>query len=104
MKGGGSHHTKNEGPNKDKGIFIVDKFPYFKCTGNKKGAVHLPKVTVDGKEMQVCLKGSSKGKVCIKDNCNFAHIFSLDKCTKGVSELNTWIADTDGVKFSTQKL
>ena len=82
----------------------MDKFPYFKCLGNPEGAVHLPKLTVDGKEVTVYLKGSSKGKVCSRDNCNFAHIFSLDKCTKGVSELNNWIANTDGVKFSTQKI
>ena len=59
---------------------------------------------MNGKEVTVCLKGSSKGKVCIKDNCGFAHLFLLDKCTKGVSELNTWIADTNGVKFSSQKI
>ena len=54
--------------------------------------------------MTVCLKGSIKGKVCTRDNCNFAHLFLLDKCTKGVSEMNTWIVDTDGIKFSSQKI
>ena len=82
----------------------MNTFPHFKCTTNPEGADHPPKVTVDGKEVTVCLKGSRNGKVCTRDNCNFAHLFSLDKCNKGVSELNTWIVDTDGVKFSSQKI
>ena len=71
---------------------------------NLEGIDQPPKVTVNGKEVTVCFKGSSKGKVCIKDNCGFAHLFSLDKCTKGVSELNTWIVNTNSVKFSSQKI
>ena len=102
--GGNLHHTENEGPNKDQGIFIVYKFPYFKCGKNPDGVNQPPKITVNGKEVTVCLKGSSKGKVCIKNNYGFAHLFLLDKCTKGVNKLNTWITDTNGVKFSTQKI
>ena len=44
-----SYHTKNKGPDKDKGILIVDTFPYSKCTTNPEGANHPPKVTVNGK-------------------------------------------------------
>ena len=34
--------------------------------------------------------------------CRFAHIFTLDKITKGVSELNTWLVDMDGITWCTE--
>ena len=93
----------HDSPDKDKGIFIMDKMPYFKCAKNKDSADQLPKVMVDGKEVQICLKGSSKDRVCIINIYTFAHIFVLDKITDGVSKLNTWALDIDCVKWSSQK-
>ena len=54
--------------------------------------------------MQICVKGSSKDKVCTNNKCSFAHIFVLDKITKGVSKLNIWILNTDIIKWSSQKI
>ena len=65
------------------------------------GVPHPPKVTVDGKEVIICMKGSSRGKVCTKENCRFAHIFKMDKITKGLSELNTYLKDTNGISWCT---
>ena len=71
-------------------------------SSNKKdGVPHPPKVTLDGKEMIICMKGSSRGKVCPKADCRFAHIFTINKITKGVSELNTWTMAMDGVTWCT---
>ena len=78
--------------------------PSFKSANNPDGKPHPPKVTVGGKETQICVKGSSKDRICTNDKCKFAHIFSLEKITKGVSELNTWTLATDGVKWSSQKV
>ena len=97
-QGGDSQQTKNESPNKNKGIFIFDRLPFFKSVNDPDGMPHPPKVTVGGKEMQICVKGSSKDRVCTNDQCKLAHIFILDKITKGVSKLNTWTLDTDSVK------
>ena len=45
------------------------------------------------------MKGSSRGKVCPKADCRFAHILTIDKIIKGVSELNTWTVVMDGVTW-----
>ena len=68
------------------------------------GVPHPPKVIVGGKEVIVCMKGSSKDRVCPNKHCKFAHIFSLDKIEKGVSELNTWTLATEGVKWRSQEV
>ena len=52
--------------------------------------------------MIICMKGSSRGKVCPKAECRFAHLLTIDKITKGLSELNTWTVAMDGVKWCTQ--
>ena len=97
-QGGNLQHTKSESANKDKGIFILNKLSYFKSVKNPDGVSHLPKVTVGGKEAQFCVKGSSKDRVCTNNKCTFTYIFILAKITNGVSKLNTWTFDTDGVK------
>ena len=78
--------------------------PHFKAKDNPEGVPQTPKVTVDGKERIICLKGSSKDKVCTNKRCNFAHIFSLDTIDKGTGDLNTWTLATDGVKWSPQEV
>ena len=77
--------------------------PHFICIKNPDGHPQPPKVTAEGKEVQICLKGSSKDKVCVNDKCTFVHIFNLGTITNGVKELNTWLSDTDGVKWSSTK-
>ena len=94
---GNSNNTNSDNPHKDKGIFICDRMPYFKSREKLDGAPHPSKVTVDGKEIIICMKGSSKGRVCANDRCRFAHIFTIDKITKGLSELNTWTVAIEGV-------
>ena len=78
--------------------------PHFKAKVNPEGVPHPPKVTVDGKERIICMKGSSKDKVCTNKRCTFAHIFSLDTIEKGVSDLNTWTLATAGVKWSSPEV
>ena len=78
--------------------------PHFKSKDNPEGATHPPKVTVGGKEMTICMKGSSKDKVCTNNRCKFAHVFTLDTIEKGVSDLNTWTLAMDGVKWSSQEV
>ena len=75
--------------------------PYFKSRDKLDGALHPPKVTVDGTEMIICMNGSSRGRVCANNRCCFAHIFTLNKITKGVSELNTWTVAMDSVTWCT---
>ena len=41
------NQTKSESLDKDKGIFILDRLPYFKSVKNPDGINHPPKVTVD---------------------------------------------------------
>mmetsp|Transcript_5680 Transcript_5680/g.6300 ORF Transcript_5680/g.6300 Transcript_5680/m.6300 type:complete len:190 (+) Transcript_5680:749-1318(+) len=101
-QGANSNQTKSESPDKDTGIFIVDKMSYFKCVKNKDGVNQPQKVTVDCKLVTVCLKGPSRDRVCINKKYTVANIFVLDKFTDGVSELNTWALD-NGVKWSSQK-
>ena len=55
---------KNDSSNKDKGISICDPLLYFKSKKKQDGTPHLPKVTVGGKETIICMKGSSKDRVC----------------------------------------
>ena len=86
---GDSELTKSESLDKNKCIFICDKLPYLKSATNLDGASNPPKVTLGHKEMQICVKGSSKDRVCTNDNCKFAHLFVLDKITKGEIKLNT---------------
>lgn len=62
--GGDSHNLNSDNPHKDKGIFICERMPYFKSKDKPDGALHPPKVTVDGKETIICMKGSSKDQVC----------------------------------------
>ena len=50
------------------------------------------------------MKGSSRGKVCAKEDCGFAHIFTIDKITNGVSELNTYLKDTNGISWCTPEV
>ena len=64
---GDSHNTNSDNPHKDKGIFICERMPYFKSRDKPDGAPHPPKVTVDGTEMIICMKGSSRGRVCAND-------------------------------------
>ena len=78
--------------------------PFFKSKDKPDGAPHPPKVTVGGKEMIVCMKGSSKDRVCPNNCCTFAHIFSFNTIEKGVSDLNTWTLAMDGVKWSSQEV
>ena len=47
------------------------------------------------------MKGSSRGKVCAREDCSFAHLFTINKITNGVSELNTYVMDTDSVSWCT---
>ena len=99
---GDAHNANRNSPDKDKGIFIIDQhMPRFISQFYTNGVPHPPKVTVDGKEVTICIKGSSRGKVCTKENCRFAHIFNIDKITKGLSELNTYLKDTNGVTWCT---
>ena len=37
----------------------------------------------------------------MNERCNIAHLFTIDKITKGVSELNTWTVAMDGVRWCT---
>ena len=46
------------------------------------------------------MKGSSKDRVFTNSQCKFAHIFTLEKITKGMRELNTWTLAMDGVTWS----
>ena len=78
--------------------------PYFKSEKKPDGTPHPPKVPVGSKETIICMKGSSKDRVCTNSRCTFAHIFSLENITKGVGELNTWTLATDGVKWSSTKV
>ena len=93
-------HTNSDNPDKDKGTFICEKITYFKADKKRDGAPHLPKVTVGGKEIIICMKRSSKDKVCTNSQCKFAHIFTLKKITKGVNKLNTWTVAMNGVTWS----
>ena len=86
---GDSRNTNSDKSDKDKGIFICERMPYFKSMDKPDGALHPPKVTVDGKETIICMKGSSKDRACTSSRCKFAHTFTLEKITKGVSALNT---------------
>ena len=97
-----ANNTNHDNPNKDKGIFICARLPYFKFKFKLDGASHQPKVTVDGVETDICMKESSRGRACANKKCHFAHIFTLDKITKGVSELNTCLVDMDGVTWCTE--
>ena len=97
-------NTNSDNAHTDKGIFICDKMPYFKSDKNPDGQPHPPKVTVGGKEVIICMKESSKGKVCTNRRCKFEHIFILDKIEKGVSELNTWTLATEGIKWRSQEV
>ena len=96
---GDAHNKNNDNPHIDKGIFICDKLPYFQSEKNPEGQPKPPKVTVGGKEVIICMKSSSKGIMCTNRRCKFEHIFVLDKIEKGVSELNTWILPTAGIKW-----
>ena len=98
---GDARNTNRDKPDKDKGIFIIDIFPYFVSKENRNGVPLPPKVTVDGKEVILCMKGSSRGKVCPKAECRFAHLLTIDKITKGLSQLNTWTVGMNGVKWCT---
>ena len=95
--GGDSYNTNSEHPYKDKGFSICERMLYFKSKDKPDGAPHPPKVTVGGKETIICMKGSSKDRVCTNSRCKFAHIFTLEKITKWVSELNTWTLAMNGV-------
>ena len=70
----------------------------------KVGAEQPSELTVGRKSVTICLKEPNKDRVCTKDHCNFAHIFSLDKITKGVSDLNKWTTATPGVKWGKCKI
>ena len=98
---GASNDINSESPNKDKGIFNCERLPYFKFREKVDGVPHPPKVRVDGVKTIICMKGSSRGQVCANNWCHFAHIFTLDKITKGVSELNTWTVAMVGVTWCT---
>ena len=37
----------------------------------------------------------------MKERCQLAHLFTIDKITKGVSELNTWTVAMDCVTWCT---
>ena len=63
--------------------------PYFKYKDKPEGAPDPSKVKVGGKETIICMKGSSKDRVCTNNRCKFAHIFTLEKIIKGGSKLNT---------------
>ena len=58
-------------------------------------------VTMDRVEMVICIEGSSRDRACANKKYCFAHIFMLEKITKGVSKLNTWLVDMDGVIWCT---
>ena len=103
MQGANSNITKSDNPDKEKGIFIMDKLPYFKSDRNKVGVDHPPKNTVDDKVVTVCIKRLSKDRVCTNEKCTFAHIFVLERITDGKSDLNKWAPVTDGVKWCSQK-
>ena len=102
--GSDAQNANNDNANLEKGIFICDKLPYFKSDKNPEGQSKPPKVTVGGKEVIICMKGSSKGTKCTNSRCKFEHIFVLDQIDKGVGDLNTWTLAADGIKWRSKDI
>ena len=62
--------------------------PYFKHPQkNPDGVLLPPRLSMDGQEQVVCMKGSSKDKVCPKRKCHFLHLVTLEMITKGMPAL-----------------
>ena len=54
--------------------------------------------------MIVCMKSSSKDKVCPKRKCHFLHLVTLEKITKGLPAMCQWIKNTAKVAWATKEL